>query len=126
METAHIPEGYQQVMPYLIIKNASAFIDFMQDIFYAVEVMRHMRDENVIMHAEIKVGESVIMLADSNAQYPPSTAGMFIYVGDADTTYQNALAAGATSITAPADQPYGRSAGILDPFGNTWWITTAK
>lgn len=125
--TVHIPEGYQQVMPYLIVKDASAFLDFIEDVFDGVEVMRHMREEEeTIMHAEIKIGDSIIMVADSTDAYEPRPAGMFVYVADTDSTYEKALAAGATSIEAPCDQPYGRSAGINDTFGNTWWITTDK
>ncbi len=127
MTTAKIPAGYQQVMPYLIVKDAPAFIAFMQDVFDAVEVMRHNREDgHTIMHAEIKLGESIIMAADSTDKYEPRTSGLFIYVPDADAAYAKALAAGATSIAPPADQTYGRSAGITDPFGNTWWITTSK
>ncbi|MDR3681561.1 MAG: VOC family protein [Flavipsychrobacter sp.] len=126
MKTVVIPKGYQQVMPYLILDNASAFIDFMKDVFDAVEIMRHMRDEQVIMHAEIKLAESVIMIADSTDTYGSSPAGMFVYVPDADATYNKAIATGATSIAAPSDQSYGRSAGVKDAYGNTWWITTNK
>src|SRR5271156_2614266 len=121
----NIPEGYQQVMPYLIIKDASAFFKFMQDIFGAEEKMMVMRSENVIMHAEIKIGKSVIMFADSTEEFPPRTGGFFIYVPDADDAYNKAIAAGSVSVMPVSDQPYGRSGGIKDPFGNTWWPTTA-
>ena len=124
MEKLNFPPDYQQVMPYLIIKDAPAFMKFMEDIFGAKEKMKHMRDEGVIMHAEITVGESVIMFADSTADYVPTTGGFFIYVPDADATYNKAIAAGASSIMPVSDMPYGRSGGIKDPFGNTWWPTT--
>jgi PhnB protein len=121
----NIPAGYQQVMPYLIIKDAAAFLKFMQDIFGASEKIKHMRGENVIMHAEITIGECVIMFADSTDQFPPRTGGFFIYVADADETYHKAIAAGAVAESPMSDQPYGRSGGIKDQFGNTWWVTTA-
>ena len=124
MEHLNFPPDYQQVMPYLIIKDAAGFMKFMQDVFVAKEKSMHMRDENVIMHGEITVGESVIMFADSTNAFPPRTGGFFIYVSDADAVYNKALASGATSVTPMADMPYGRSGGILDPFGNTWWPTT--
>jgi len=124
MKELNIPEGYQQVMPYLIIRGAAGFIKFMEDVFGAKEKMKHMRSEDVIMHAEITVGESVIMLADSTAAFEPRTGGFFIYVPDADEVYNKALAAGAVSIMPMSDQPYGRSGGIMDPYGNTWWPTT--
>ncbi len=123
MEQPNFPPDYQQVMPYLIIKDAAGFMKFMQEVFGAKEKVKHMRDENIIMHAELTVGESVIMLADSTEAYPPRTGGFFIYVADADAVYNKALAAGATSVTPVADMPYGRSGGIIDPYGNTWWPT---
>ena len=119
-----IPENYPTVMPYLIIKNAAAFIEFMQDVFDALLSGKHMRDEKLIMHAELKIGNSSIMLADSTDQYALSNAGLFIYVEDADTTYKKAINKGSTVITELSDQSYGRAGGIKDPFGNTWWITS--
>ena len=125
MKTLNIPEGYQQVMPYLIIENAAGFFEFAQNVFDATERYKAMRDEKLIMHAEISIGSSVIMFADATEVYKARPAGMFVYVDDCDAVYQKALANGATSVAEPADQSYGRSAGLTDPFGNTWWITTA-
>jgi uncharacterized glyoxalase superfamily protein PhnB len=121
---ANIPEDYQTVTTYLIIKNAVAFIQFMQTVFNAEVVNKHMRDENTIMHAELKIGNSIIMLADSTPQYPPANANLFIYVEDADATYKKAIDNGASTVTELANQSYGRSGGIKDSFGNTWWITS--
>lgn len=120
----NFPFGYQQVMPYLIITNASGFIDFMKEVFGATERMRHMRDENIIAHGEVAVGDSVIMFADATPTFDPHVAGLFVYVDNADATYDKALKAGAKPIMPVSDQPYGRSGGVEDPFGNTWWITT--
>jgi PhnB protein len=120
-----LPKNYQQVMPYLIIKDAAKFIEFTQQVFDAKETYRAMRDENCIQHAEIMIGDSTIMLADSTEKYQPRPAGMFIYVEDADKTYLKALSAGAISVMEPADQPYGRSGGIMDVYGNNWWLTTS-
>jgi uncharacterized glyoxalase superfamily protein PhnB len=121
---ANIPEDYQTVTTYLIIKNAVAFIQFMQTVFNAEVVNKHMRDENTIMHAELKIGNSIIMLADSTPQYPPANANLFIYVEDADATYKKAIDNGAVIVTELANQSYGRSGGVKDSFGNTWWITS--
>ena len=123
MKTLNIPEGNQQVMPYLIVENAAAFMEFMQKVFGAEERNKAMRDEKLIMHAELSIGGSVIMLADATDLYKPQPAGLFVYVEDCDTTYNNALANGAKSVSVPADQSYGRSAGVKDAFGNTWWMT---
>ena len=121
-----IPEGYQQIMPYLIVKDAPAFMKFMGKVFGATEKFKMMRDEKLIAHAEMVVGESVIMLADATDEFKPRTGGMFIYVENADETYAKALAEGATSIMPPSDQEYGRTCGITDAFGNIWWPTTGK
>ncbi|MCY7421453.1 MAG: VOC family protein [Chitinophagaceae bacterium] len=122
--TKALPENHQVIMPYLIVNNAAGFIDFMKEVFDGKELNRHMRNETIIMHAEVMIGGSTMMLADSTSEFTDRTAGMFIYVDDADTTYDKALAKGATSIMPPADQPYGRSCGVNDAFGNTWWITS--
>ena len=126
MSTPKVPEGYQQVMPYLIIPNAAAFFPFMQKVFDATEKMKMMRDEDTIMHAELKVGELTIMYADSTPQYPAYASGFFIYVENADVTYEIALKAGAESIDKPSDKDYGRSGGVKDPCGNTWWVTSTR
>jgi PhnB protein len=119
-----VPEGYQQVMPYLIVRNAAKFIDFARKVFGAEEKLKIMRDEKLIKHAEIKIGESVIMFADATDQFKPRPAALFVYVEDADLTYSKALAEGATSVMPMSDQEYGRSGGVADPFGNLWWPTT--
>lgn len=119
-----IPEGYQQVMPYLIVKNATAFFNFTEAVFGAEEKFKHNREDDTIMHGELKIGSSIIMFADSTPEYPPQESGLFIYVDDADRVYHKAIEEGATRITELSDQPYGRTGGVKDPFGNTWWITT--
>jgi PhnB protein len=123
MENLDIPEGYQQIMPYLIFENAGNFFSFTKNVFGAQEKHRAMRTETLVMHGEISIGNSVIMFADVTEQHAKQTAGLFIYVDDCDKVYQKALANGASTITEPANQGYGRSAGIKDPFGNTWWLT---
>jgi len=124
MKKVNIPEGYPQLMPYLIVEGAAAFIEFTTIVFGAEEGYKAMRDEKLIMHAEVKIGDSVIMLADATEEYAKQPAGLFVYVDDCDQVYEKALANGATSKSEPADQSYGRSAGFTDAFGNTWWITS--
>jgi len=126
MQQANVPQGHQQVMPYLIVQNASAFFSFMQAVFNATEKMKVMRDDYIIMHAEMQLGNSTIMFTDATDEFPVQTAGLFVYVDDCDATYVKALGLNANSIMPPADQDYGRSAGIADPYGNTWWITSIK
>jgi PhnB protein len=124
MKTLNIPKGYQRVMPYLIVKNAAGFLDFTQKVFGAEEKHKTLRDEKLIMHAEVSFGDSVIMFADATEQHQQQSAGLFIYVDDCDAVYQKALENDATVVMEPADQSYGRSAGVKDAFGNTWWITS--
>lgn len=123
-----VPNGYQTVMPYSIVKDAAGFIDFTKKVFNAVEneKMRHMRDEKTIMHSEITIGGSTIMFDDSTEQYQYRGAGLFVYVDDADEAFKKALAEGATTVTDLSDHSYGRTGGVSDPFGNIWWITSVK
>ncbi|QEC77232.1 VOC family protein [Mucilaginibacter ginsenosidivorax] len=119
----NIPENYQHIMPYLVIPNADKFIAFMKTVFGATEQYKAMRDENTIMHAELSIKGSTIMFAGCTDTFTQQNAGMFIYVDNCDETYHKALDNGAESIIPPANQSYGRSAGVKDPFGNTWWVT---
>ena len=117
---------YNTVMPYLIIFNAEGFSQFMKTVFGAIETYRAMTDDNIIMHGEVKIGDTIIMFADANEQWQQQNAGMFICVDDADATFNKAIQEGATVVTPLSDQNYGRTGGVKDPFGNTWWITKVK
>lgn len=124
MSAPSLPENHQQVMPYLIVANAAGLSQFIQDVLGGRETIRHLRDDGRIMHAEVMIGNSTIMFAESTENWGNNPSGMFVYVSNADATYQKALDAGATSVMPPADQSYGRSCGVTDPYGNTWWITS--
>ena len=119
-----VPENYQAVMPYLILKDAASFINFAEQVFDAKIALKEMRDEDRIMHAEIRIGDSTVMVAESTADYKPQNAGLFVYVKDADKAFEQALELGSEMVSEVSDKPYGRSGGIKDPFGNTWWITS--
>ena len=122
----NIPENYQTVMPYLILPNAARFISFTEKVFGAKEKLKYMRDVATIMHAEIMIEGSTIMLADATEEFKTSTAGLFIYVENADETFAKAISEGATVVKEITDESYGRGGGIKDPFGNTWWITAVN
>src|ERR1700749_2683604 len=109
-----LPESYQQLMPYLIVPDAEKFISFMKTVFGAKERLHILRSENVIRHAEINVGDCVIMLDDATEEYKPRPGAFFIYVENADETYRIALENGATSLEPLSDRDYGRTCGILD------------
>jgi len=125
-KNSKIPANYQSVMPYLIVKNAKNFIAFTKRVFNATETHKTMRDPNTIMHAEVMIGGSTIMFADTTEKITSQTAGLFIYVDNADETFKKAIDEGATVVMEVSDHPYGRSGGVKDPFGNTWWITSVK
>ena len=123
----NIPNGHQQLMPYLILENPRDFIRFASTVFGAVPDNEHVRDDGAtIMHAEVKIGDCTIMFAQSTKQWTAQTANLFVYVANADGSYTTALENGAISLMAPADQSYGRACGVKDPSGNTWWITSVK
>jgi uncharacterized glyoxalase superfamily protein PhnB len=124
------PKGMQSCIPYLLLPagQASAFIDFLKAAFGAIEVQRHPRDDGSVMHAEVRIDDTTLMLADEPKDGPKARAAShYIYVPDVDATYQAALAAGATSQREPADQPYGdRTGGVVDTWGNQWWLGTVQ
>lgn len=125
MAVKPIPEGYHTITPYLIVNDGSKFIDFAKKAFGAKELFRHNTKDGKIMHAEIKIGDSIIMLSEASSQFPVKSGLFNMYVQDCDATYKQALDAGATSTMEPTNQFYGdRSAGVKDPYDNTWWIST--
>jgi PhnB protein len=122
-----IPKVHQAVMPYLMLQNAARFIDFTKAVFNADVAMQKNRDnENLIMHSEINISGSTIMFCDAPDQWRTATANLFVYVDDADKAYQRAIENGATTVMELSNQDYGRTCGVTDPCGNTWWITSIK
>jgi PhnB protein len=120
-----IPEGYRSVTPYLIVREASKLIEFLQKAFLARERFRSPLPDGTIQHAEVMIGDSVVMLADAGGPWKPMQANINLYVEDCDGTYRRAMEAGGKSLREPATQFYGdRSAGVEDPWGNLWWIST--
>ena len=119
------PDGYHAVTPYLVVDGAARLIDFLEEVFDAQEVVRLAAPGGRIGHAELRIGDLLVMLGDAHGEHKPMQTMLYVYVDDADAIYQRALAAGATSVQAPIDQFYGdRSGGVKDPFGNLWWIAT--
>jgi PhnB protein len=128
-----IPQGYATATPYLIVKGAADAIDFYKRAFNATEQFRMPDPSGTVMHAEIKIGDSVIMLADEHPAMgyrgPRSLGGsassIMLYVNDVDAMFERALKAGAKSRRAVANQFYGDRSGTLeDPFGHVWTIST--
>ena len=132
MAVKHIPAGYQSVTPYLIVKGAARAIEFYKQAFGATEIMRMPGPNNTVAHAEIKIGDSVVMLADEGEGSPhrgPQSIGgspvsLMIYVPKVDDTFKQAVSLGAKETRAVQDQFYGdRSGNLTDPFGHTWVIS---
>jgi PhnB protein len=112
-------------MLYLQVEGAAKLIDFVKQAFDARELGRVPAPDGNIMHAEVKIGDSMLEMADAGGKYPLRTAPIHLYVRDVDAVYQRALETGAISISAPQDQFYGdRDSGVRDPFGNHWYIAT--
>jgi PhnB protein len=127
MSVRPVPEGYHSLTPYLIVEDAEKFIDFASRAFDAKELHRSNAPDGSIMHAELQIGDSRIMLGQATDKWKPVHGAFYYYVQDTDAAYKRALEAGGESTMEPADQFYGdRNAGIKDPFGNHWWIATHK
>ncbi len=120
-----IPDGYNSVTVYLAPNGAQKLLDFMKEAFGAEETVRMDGPDGKIAHCEVRIGDSVVMLGDNSGEDQPATASLHLYVEACDDAYNKAIAAGAKSLTPPADQFYGdRGARIVDPVGNHWWIAT--
>lgn len=126
MEAKPIPEGYQALMPYLILPQAGEFAAFAEEVFGAEQTLEKLREGGAILHAELKFRGQTIMYADAVGEWSASPGGFFVYVENARAAYDKALKLGATSLMEPAQQSYGFQGGLRDPFGNTWWITEAN
>ncbi len=120
------PEGYNSVSPYLVVESTDAVIAFLSAVFDAQELRRFAGPDGRVMHAEVRLDDSVIMMADANQDYPIRPADVHIYVPDVDETYRRALASGASSVQAPVknDDP-DRRAGVKAVGSEvTWWFAT--
>jgi PhnB protein len=125
MAVKAIPDGYHSITPYLVGPDASGLLEFLKKAFGAVEMFRMNDPSGKVRHAEVKIGDSMVMLGEASDQHPALPSMLYVYVENADKVYQNALAAGAMSVMAPMNQFYGdRSGAVKDASGNTWWIAT--
>lgn len=121
------PDGYNTVTPYLVVHGASRLISFLKEVFSATEKTMFRGPEDSIMHSEIQLGDSVLMISDAQYPNPANPSVLHVYLSDVDSIYQKAIDAGAASVRQPEDQPFGdRICGIKDMTGNTWYIATKK
>ena len=133
MSVKPIPEGYHSVTPYLGINKAAEAIEFYKKAFGATQVMRLDMPDGKVGHAELRIGDSAIMLGtpcDETALRNPDahpSVGLHLYVNDVDAQFKQAVDAGASAVSEPQDQFYGdRSASVTDPFGHLWFLATHK
>jgi PhnB protein len=121
-----IPDGFHTITPYLVVDGAEKVIRFMKEAFGAQPVFEPMmRPDGKIMHAEFRIGDSIVMISDASERARATSDMLYLYVPNVDAVYQKALKAGGTSLMEPADQFYGdRSGGVTDPAGNRWHIGT--
>lgn len=125
MSVQQIPAGYHTVTPYLAVTGAAELIEFMKAAFDATERGRMMSPDGLLCHAEIAIGDSVIMLGEPKGECSPMPGALYLYVADVDAVHKRAVGAGAVSTMEPADQFWGdRMSGVKDRFGNNWQLAT--
>lgn len=116
--------GYHTITPFLYVEGIPKLITFLKEAFGAEELMQQKASDGAIMHAEVKIGDSIVMMSERSVNYPTMPCMLYFYADDVDGTYKKALAAGATMHRKPEDQFYGdRSGAVTDPSGNLWWIS---
>jgi PhnB protein len=116
-------DTYRTVTPYLLVSDADAELAFLKAAFGGAEVNCQRNPDNTVMHAEMKIGDSLVMLGQAGGPWKHRAAALYLWVEDVDATYARALKAGAASESQPEDKPYGhRNAGVIDTNDITWWI----
>jgi uncharacterized glyoxalase superfamily protein PhnB len=125
MKPKTIPDGFHTVTPYLMVERAAQFLDFIEKAFGATVVERVLGPGGSVGHAQVKIGDSMVMLGEANANWKAQPASLYLYVENVDEAHRRAVLAGATTIMEPSDQFYGdRNSGVKDGWGITWWLAT--
>lgn len=125
MAVKPIPDGFHTVTPYLLVQGVPQLIEFLEKGFGAKVIHRSTTPEGSINHAQVQIGDSMVMMGEARDEWKPMPSMLYLYVEDVDALYQRALQAGGTSVQEVTDAPYGdRVGGVQDPTGNQWWIAT--
>jgi uncharacterized glyoxalase superfamily protein PhnB len=125
MISSHKPLGYTTVSPYLVVDGASQTIDFLVRVFGATELRRFPDSTGKLMHSEVRIDDTVVMIADGGGDWPPIPSHVHVYVPEVDAVYRRALEAGATSVQEPVKKDdEDKRGGVKDSGGTTWWIAT--
>lgn len=120
-----VPDGYTTVTPWIIGRDTAGLLDFLKRAFDADEIARVVGEDGKIGHAEVRIGDAVVMAFDAAADWPDTPAYLRLYVPDSEETQRKALEAGATEVTRQTELFFGDRVGrVRDPFGNLWWIQT--
>lgn len=126
MSTNWKPEGYSTVSVYLVVEGAQRLIDFLKRVFEATELRRFNTGDGKIIHGEVRVGDTVVMIADAGGAYPAFAVWLHVYVQNVEEVYKKALEAGGVPVQEPVrkEGDSDRRGGFKDPSGNTWWVAT--
>lgn len=127
MTVKPIPEGFHTITPYLLVPDVARLIDFLKQALDAREIYRSEAPDGTVNHAQVQIGDSMVMMGQARDEWKPMPTMLYLYVEDVDAWYHRALQAGGTSVRELTDEPYGdRVGGVKDPFDNQWWIATHK
>ena len=127
MAVKPVPDGFHTVTPYLLVSDAARLIDFLKRGLGAEEIHRSEGTDGSVVHALVKIGDSMVMMGQARDEWKPMPSMLYLYVEDVDAWYDRAIQAGGTSVREVRDEDYGdRAGGVEDPVGNQWWIATHK
>lgn len=120
-----MPHGYHSITPYFTVRDAAGLMEFLVAAFDATIILDKRYPNGTVQHARVRIGDSILMMNEGTKEYPVNVSQIHLFVEDADTTFSNALTAGAIALMEPNRRPHGdRMAGVRDPCGNVWWIAT--
>jgi len=125
MKSNPVPDGYHSITPYLKLPNSGRLVEFLKKAFDGVEKGRLSKPDGTLLHAEVVIGDSLVMVHEAPGHWQPKPSTLYLYVGDVDAIYKRAIEAGAISVTEPTNMYYGDRVGcVTDVSGNDWWIAT--
>ena len=123
--SASVPAGYTTVAPWIVTADTGRLLEFITSAFEGAELARVPLEDGTIGHAEIRVGDTILLAFDRRDGWPEMPSLLRVFVADADATIERAVAAGARVVTAPRTHAFGQRVGrVRDPFGNVWWISS--
>jgi uncharacterized glyoxalase superfamily protein PhnB len=126
MPVKPIRDGFHAVTPYLMVAGVPRLLEFLAQAFDAQELFRMRRADGAVGHAEVRIGDSMVMVGEAAGPFGPAPGHVYLYVNDCDAVYQRAIRAGGTSVMEPTTMHFSgeRYGGVKDPSGNVWWVAT--